>query len=138
MKIELQFGRETADQHYGRGSLSLQSVMTHGNRFYEEVDGIAVKTVHHFFGPHGSLANHHYTITVLDQYINAMIGETALDVNSLESLVLVCDGSEVQNWSVNVMGNLVRRFRDAQRTGSFGNLKSLLLIKKAPGHGKVY
>ena len=138
MKFEFQYGRETADQHYGRGSLSLQSVMTHANRYYEEVDSIPVKTVHHFFGPHSADANHHFTITVLDQYINLVIEETAFDVTSLEKLVLVCDGSEAQNWSVQVMGNLVRRFRDVQDKGFFVNLKTLLFVKKSPGHGKVY
>ena len=138
MKFEFQYGRETADQHYGRGSLSLQSVMTHANRYYEEVDSIPVKTVHHFFGPHSADANHHFTITVLDQYINLVTEETAFDVTSLEKLVLVCDGSEAQNWSVQVMGNLVRRFREVQDKGFFGNLKTLLFVKKSPGHGKVH
>ena len=62
MKFEFQYGRETADQHYGRGSLSLQAVMTHANRIYDEVGAIPVKTCHHFFGPHGAEANHHFTI----------------------------------------------------------------------------
>ena len=67
-----------------------------------------------------------------------MTEETAFDVTKLEKLVLVCDGSEAQNWSVQVMGNLVRRFREVQDRGFFGNLKSLLFIKKSPGHGKVH
>ena len=123
--------------YYGRGSLSLQAIMTHANRFYDDVGGIPVKTCHHFFGPHGSEANHHYTITVWDQYINLVKEETTFDVKSLNKLVMVCDGSETQNWSVQVIGNLVRRFREAQDDGYFGNLKTLLLVKKSPGHGKV-
>ena len=138
MNYFLKFGRETADQHYGRGSLSLQSVLTHANHFYEDVGAIPVKTCHHFFGPHAAEANHHFTITVLNQYINMVIEESAFDVNRMEKLVLVCDGSESQNWSVQIMGNLVRRFREVQDNGYFGNLKTLLFVKKCPGHGKVY
>ena len=137
MKIELQFGRETADQHYGRGALSLQSVLTHANHFYEEVDTIPVKTCHHFFGPHGAEANHDFTISVLDQYIDEVKEESAFNVNRLSKMVLVCDGSEVQNWSIQVMSHLVRRFREAQDDGYFGNLETLLFVKKSPGHGKV-
>ena len=138
MKFEFQFGRETADQHYGRGSLSLQAVMAHANCFYEEVGAIPVKTCHHFFGPHAAEANHHFTITVLDQWMNMVIEETAFNVRSLSKLYLVCDGSEAQNWSIQVMGNLVRRFREAQDRGYFCKLETLLFIKKSPGHGKVY
>ena len=137
MKIEFQYGHETGDQHYGRGSLSLQSVLTHANHFYEDVGAIPVKTCHHYFADHGVDSNHHFTITTFDQYINMLKEETAFDVTSLKKLVLVCDGSESQNWSIQVMGNLVRRFREAQDTGFFGNLETLLLVKKCPGHGKV-
>ena len=137
MKFELQFGRETADQHYGRGSLSLQSVLTHANHFNPEVDTIPVKTCHHFFGPHEAEANHHFTISVLNQYMNLVKEETAFDVNSLRKLVFCCDGSETQNWSIQVMSHLVRRLRETQEDGYFGNLNTLLFIKKSPGHGKV-
>ena len=138
MKYELQYGNETADQHYGRGSLSIQSVLTHANHFYEDVGAIPVKTCHHFFGDHGSDANHHFTITTLDQYISLVKDESAFNVRTLDKVVLVCDGSEVQNWSAQVMGHLVRRFREAQDSGVFGNLKTLLFVKKSPGHGKVW
>ena len=124
MKYDFQFGDETGDQHYSRGSLPLQSVMTHASCFYDDVGDFPVKTCH--------------TITVLDQYINLVKEETAFDVNRFKKLVLVSDGSETQNWSVQVMGNLVRRFREAQDHGFFGNLETLLYIKKSPGHGKVY
>ena len=137
MKYDFQFGDETGDQHYSRGSLPLQSVMTHASCFFDDVGDFPVKTCHHFFGPHGAEANHHYTITVLDQYINLVKEESAFDVKRLKKLVLVSDGSEQQNWSVQVMGNLVRRFREAQDHGFFGNLETLLYVKKSPGHGKV-
>ena len=138
MKPELIFGRETAEQHFGRGSLGLQSILTHANDITGDCGPIPVKTCHHFFMPHGSKANHDCTITVINQYIEMIKTESAYDFNALRKLVLVCDGSEQQNWSLNVMGHIVRRLRAAQEDGFFSSLKSVLLVKKAPGHGKVY
>ena len=66
--------------------------MTHANHVYEDVGSFPVKTVHHFFGPHKSDANHHFTISVLDQYID--MGTRERVFNSFENFVKVCDGTE--------------------------------------------
>ena len=127
MKKDLKHGLEPQNFHYGRVSLPLQGWMIHSGGF---------KHIGHFIGNHGAKSNWHYTLSTFNQFLNLLIREGRIECSELEEMLLVADGCESQNWSVNIFGHLVRIIVEQQKAGNFQKLKKMVFVKTASGHGK--
>ena len=127
MKKDLKHGLEPQNFHYGRVSLPLQGWMVHNAGW---------KHIGHFFGNHSAKSNWHYTLSTFKQFLDLLIQKGTIECAELEEMVLVADGCESQNWSINIFGNIVRVIVDQQSSGRFPKLNRLVFIKTASGHGK--
>jgi len=127
MKKDLKHGLEPQNFHFSRISLPLQGWMIHSGGF---------KHIGHFFGSHAAKSNWHFTLSTFNQFLDLLIEKGTIECSELEEMILVADGCESQNWSINVFGNLVRIVAEQQNSGRFENLKALVFVKTASGHGK--
>ena len=120
MKKDLKHGFEPQDFHYSRASLPLQGWMCHSGGF---------KHIAHLFAQHGAKSNWHFTLSSLNQFLHMLNEKGTIECDQLEEMIFVADGSESQNWSINVFGHMVRIINNEQAVGSFPSLKKLTFIK---------
>ena len=122
MKKDLKHGFEPQDFHYGRASLPLQGWMIHSGGF---------KHISHFFGPHGAKSNWQFTLSTFNQFLHLLNEKGRIECEELEEMILVADGCESQNWSINIFGHIVRIINNEQSVGFFPKLKKLTFVKTA-------
>ena len=120
MKKDLKHGFEPQDFHFGRAALPLQGWMVHSG---------GVKHIAHFFGNHGAKSNWHFTLSTMNQFLHLLNEKGTIECAELEEIIFVADGSEAQNWSINIFGHMVRIVNNEQAVGFFPNLKKLSFVK---------
>ena len=126
MKKDLKHGFEPQDFHFGRAALPLQGWMVH-------CDGN--KHIAHYFGNHGAKSNWHFTLSTFNQFLHLLNAKSTIECKELEEMILVADGCESQNWSINIFGHFVRIISNEQSVGFFPKLRKLIFVKTA---GNIY
>ena len=120
MKKDLKHGFEPQDFHYGRASLPLQGWMVHSG---------GLKHISHFFGPHGAKSNCQFTLSTFNQFLHLLNEKGRIECEELEEMVLVADGCESQNWSINIFGHIVRIINNEPNVGFLPKLRKLTFVK---------
>ena len=70
-------------------------------------------------------------LSSINQFLHLLKAKGTIECDELEEMILVADGCESQNWSINIFGHIVRIINNEQSIGSYPKLKKLTFVKTA-------